>query len=79
MDFTQGTSAIKMIWYNDRLGLILLLFIIGSMVTFVVATEKNKWDALERECKSKRGYYLRTRDLQLCIDKDMVIKLKGDK
>ena len=67
-----------MIWDNDKLGFILLLFIIGSMVAFVVATEKNKWDAKEQECISKSGYYLRTRDAQLCIKKDIIIKLKGE-
>jgi hypothetical protein len=67
-----------MIWDNDKLGFILLLFIIGSMVTFVVATEKNKWDAQEQECISKSGYYLRTRDAQLCIKENTVIKLKGE-
>jgi hypothetical protein len=67
-----------MIWDNDKLGFILLLFIIGSMVAFVVATEKNKWDAQEQECISKSGYYLRTRDAQLCIKKDIIIKLKGE-
>jgi hypothetical protein len=67
-----------MIWYNDKLGLIILLFIIGSITAFVVATEKNKWDAFEQECISKSGYYLRTRDAQLCIKKDMIIKLKGE-
>jgi len=67
-----------MIWDNDKLGFILLLFIIGSMVTFVVATEKNKWDAQEQECISKSGYYLRTRDVQLCIKENTVIKLKGE-
>jgi hypothetical protein len=65
-----------MIWDNDKLGFILLLFIIGSMVAFVVATEKNKWDALEQECISKKGYYLRTRDAQLCIKENIVIILK---
>jgi hypothetical protein len=48
------------------------------MVAFVVATEKNKWDAKEQECISKSGYYLRTRDAQLCIKKDIIIKLKGE-
>lgn len=67
-----------MIWYNDKLGLILVLFIIGSMLTFIVAAEKNKWDAQEQECISKSGYYLRTRDTHICIKKDMVIKLKGE-
>jgi hypothetical protein len=67
-----------MIWDNDKLGFILLLFIIGSMVAFVVATEKNKWDAQEQECISKKGYYLRTRDVQLCIKENIVIKLKGE-
>ena len=67
-----------MIWDNDKLGFILLLFIIGSMVAFVVATEKNKWDAQEQECISKSGYYLRTRDAQLCIKENTVIKLKGE-
>lgn len=67
-----------MIWYNDKLGLVILLFIIGSMVAFVVATEKNKWDERELECISKKGYYLRTRDAQLCIKENMVIKLKGE-
>jgi hypothetical protein len=67
-----------MIWDNDKLGFILLLFIIGSMVAFVVATEKNKWDVQEQECISKKGYYLRTRDAQLCIKENTVIKLKGE-
>jgi hypothetical protein len=67
-----------MIWYDDKIGFILLLFIIGSIVAFVVATEKNKLDALEQECISKSGYYLRTRDAQLCIKKNMIINLKGE-
>jgi hypothetical protein len=67
-----------MIWYDDKIGFIILLFIIGSMVTFVVATEKNKWDALEQECISKKGYYLRTRDVHVCIKTDMIINLKGE-
>ena len=67
-----------MIFYDDKIGLIISLFIIGSIVAFVVATEKNKWDAKEQECISKSGYYLRTRDAQLCIKKDIIIKLKGE-
>jgi hypothetical protein len=67
-----------MIFYDDKIGLIISLFIIGSIVAFVVANEKNKWDAKEQECISKSGYYLRTRDAQLCIKKDIIIKLKGE-
>ena len=66
-----------MIWYNDKVGFVILLFIIGSLLAFVVATEKNKLDALEQECISKSGYYLRTRDTHVCFKKDMIIKLKG--
>lgn len=67
-----------MIWYDNKIGLIIVLFIIGSTAAFVVATEKNKWNELELECISKNGYYLRTRDAQLCIKENMVIKLKGE-
>lgn len=67
-----------MIWYDNKIGLVLVLFIIGSTAAFVVATEKNKWDERELECISKKGYYLRTRDAHVCIEKNIIIKLKGE-
>jgi hypothetical protein len=78
MGYTKRADTIKMILYDDRVGFIISLFIIGSITAFVVATEKNKLDALEQECISKSGYYLRTRDTHVCFKKDMIIKLKGE-